>query len=182
MKIYTKNGDKGKTNLLGKTEVFKNNVIVDAYGTVDELNAVLGICINKIKNAVIKKDLIQIQNNLFLIGSYLADYNKQFIKIDDIKKLKEQTEILEKRIDTMEAILPKLTNFILPSGNETSVFLHLARTVTRRAERKIVRIHKKQNVDKQVLSFINRLSDYFFVLSRYLNFKAGYKETIWKNL
>ncbi len=180
MKIYTKTGDNGKTSLLGKANVYKSDLNVEAYGTIDELNVIIGICIGKINNAVIKKDLIQIQNNLFLIGSYLADVNNQFIKTSDIKNLKLQTKILEGRIDKMELRLTKLTNFILPGGSEESTFIHLARVVTRRAERYIVKVHKKQKVDAEILMYINRLSDYFFELSRYLNFKKGYKENIWK--
>lgn len=180
MKIYTKYGDSGKTNLIGKNNIYKSNKIVDCYGAVDELNSILGLLVVELDNKQIKKNILQVQNNLFIIGSYFADATKKIIKNTELKNLQISTKKLEILIDKMERQLPPLTNFILPGGTKQAATAHIARTTTRRVERKIVSINKTQKVSRYILQYINRLSDYFFVLARYLNKTSNKKDIIWK--
>ena len=180
MKIYTKKGDKGNTSLLGGKIIKKSDLRVNTYGTVDELNSTVGIVVSEIKDKKIIKDLQDIQEDLLLIGSYLADSNYKFIKKDQIKKLDERTEFLERQIDKMQKKLPELKNFILPGGNRAAAFSHLARTVARRTERSIAKLAKREKVSSYVQKHLNRLSDYFFVLARWFNYKSKIKDEIWK--
>ena len=174
-KIYTKGGDKGKTSLVGGSRVSKSNDIIDAIGNVDELNALLGIVICDLKKPFINT-LKDIQNDLFDIGADLATpLNK---KGTVLRVSKGYTVYLEKEIDKINNNLPTLTSFILPGGNKISSIIHLARTVTRRCERSIVKLNEKQKINTEVLKYLNRLSDYLFVLARYLN----KKEILWKPL
>lgn len=180
MKIYTKTGDKGKTSLLGGYRVNKDNLRVEVYGNMDELNSFLGNFVSSCKDKRLARRVEKIQSNLFLIGSYIADKDEKIIKLDLLKKLKNEAEDLEKQIDKWELELPKLTNFILPGGTELATKAHIIRTLVRKTERRLVSLNKKEKINKNVLVYINRLSDYFFVLARYINFKAGEKEKIWK--
>lgn len=187
MKIYTKTGDKGKTSLFDGTRVYKNNPRVETYGTVDELNSIIGIVIAESQTSVpnsgrgkskINNTLIQIQNNLFEIGANLANPNKT----DDQKlrsHLAEQTKILEQSIDDLTVQMPELTYFILPGGGKAGAFLQLARTVARRAERNIVTLNQQEIVEREILIYLNRLSDAFHTMSRYVNMMENKKETIW---
>jgi cob(I)alamin adenosyltransferase len=178
MKIYTKTGDKGKTSLIDGTRVYKNDLRVEAYGTVDELNAVIGIVVSEVPSEKFKNTLIQIQNDLFEIGSNLAD--PKAIENEKLQKqLEKHTEDLEKYIDGLTTEMPELTYFILPGGGKVSAFLHLARTVSRRAERNIVSLAQTEHVTKEVLIYLNRLSDVFHTMSRYANFMENKQETIW---
>jgi len=180
MKIYTKTGDKGKTSLFDGTRVYKNNPRVKAYGTVDELNSVIGIVLSESQNyhTKFKDSLIQIQNDLFEIGARLANPNQ---KEDEefIKLLKKHTQRFEEYIDAMINDLPELTNFILPGGGRVGAFLQLARTVCRRAERNVVALSQQEKVNSEILVYLNRLSDLFHTMSRYANFKEKKKEVIW---
>jgi len=180
MKIYTKKGDTGKTSLLGGFKVNKDNIRVEAYGNIDELNSLMGDFISNLPNKKLIKNIEVIQNNLFLIGSYLADKNEDYINPTNLKKLKTETQVLEKQIDKWEQDLPKLTNFILPGGTNLASKAHIIRTNIRKCERVICKINRTEKIDKNVLTYINRLSDYFFVLARYLNFKSGVIEKVWK--
>ncbi len=179
-KIYTKTGDNGTSGLIGGTRVEKTDRRLEAYGTVDELNSWIGM----IKATPIEKEvgstLNLIQNKLFVIGSYLAtDPEKSDLRNTlecdghDIKKL-------EAEIDRMQDQMPGLTNFILPGGTPSAAQTHVARTVCRRAERRITAIAEESKIDMHILMFINRLSDYLFVLARYNNFKNAQNETIWQ--
>lgn len=183
MKIYTKTGDRGKTSLFDGSRVAKNNPRVDAYGTIDELNSTLGVVLSFIQAQTyakeFKKYLEQIQNNLFAIGSYLA--NPSVPKDADLaKKLTHHTQELEKFIDNMTEKLPELSNFILPGGEQVGAFLHIARAVVRRAERLVVGLSAKAPIESSVIIYLNRLSDVFFTMSRFANYKEEKKEVIWK--
>ncbi len=175
MKIYTRTGDKGKTSLFGGDRIVKSHCRLHAYGTLDELNAVLGIILtDKSLGATTKKQLHTIQNLLFDIG---ADLATPLRKKSPIKRMnKDAVVTIEQWIDIMEEALEPLTQFILPGGSQTSAFIHLARTVCRRAERWTVELSQNEPITRDVLVILNRLSDYFFVLARTHNKKEGVKE------
>ena len=182
MKIYTKQGDKGKTQLLGGTIVEKDNERIECYGSIDELNAHIGhIYDHKLPNEI-KKTLKIIQNKLFDMGSNIA-FDKKNKNIILPLILEKDITLLEEEIDKMEKDLPALTNFILPSGNKIASLTHIARTVCRRSERRLIKlidISKSENIH---LKYLNRLSDFLFVLSRFIIIRNGDKEIIWeKNL
>jgi cob(I)alamin adenosyltransferase len=167
MKVYTKKGDKGKTQLLGGSMVKKNHIKLECYGTIDELNAFIGnICDQEI-NTSSKENLLKIQNQLFNLGSCIAfDGKKEKIKLPNVTE--ENIEMMEKEIDKMDASLPPLKNFILPSGTPTVSKCHIARTVCRRAERNLISLGKEERIDPLHLKYLNRLSDYLFVLARFI--------------
>ena len=174
MKIYTKTGDKGKTGLIGGTRVSKNDMRLDAYGTIDELNSFIGLLVaqlpEKDKNVTFLK---RIQHNLFSVGAYLATDKE---KVDTSKSaVFEEDEILliEQEIDRLNAMLPPLKAFVLPGGNSAGAVAHVCRTVARRAERRIYDIVEHYPVAEKVLIYMNRLSDYFFVFSRHLTKEKG---------
>ncbi len=175
MKIYTKTGDFGETSLYGGKRVPKNNLRVSVYGIIDELNSLLGVVLSKKLNKRIDIFINQIQKDLFLIGGYLAG-----AKVS-IGNLSQQVKEMEKLIDSLDEELPRLQNFILPRGSEKSAFLYLARSVARRAERELVSLSKIEKVDEDVLKYMNRLSDLLFIMGRYINYKSGIPEPIWKN-
>ena len=174
-KIYTKGGDKGKTSLVGGSRVSKSNDVIDAIGNVDELNALLGLIICDLKKPFIST-LKDIQNDLFDLGADLATPLNKSGTVLRISK--NYTVYLENQIDKINNDLPALTSFILPGGNKISSIIHHARTVTRRCERSIVKLNEKKKVNVEVLKYLNRLSDYLFVLARFLN----KKEILWKPL
>lgn len=178
MKIYTKTGDSGTTSLLGGTRVSKADLRIDAYGTIDELNSYVGLLRDQKINEVRFDKLVDIQNNLFVIGSYLAsDPIKSKVKIP---KLSEKDVLnLEKLIDTMNEKLPEIKNFVLPGGHDSVSFCHITRCVCRRGERLVTRLNNEVSVDVLVLKYLNRLSDYLFVLSRAMISELNAKETIW---
>lgn len=185
MPIYTRTGDKGKTGLFNGSRVSKASPRIEAIGTVDELNATIGVVLSsKYQVVSIKKELIKIQNDLFLIGSILAAPNVKY-KIHNTKYFSDRAVEFEKVIDTLTKKLPRLMNFILPGGGMAGSSLHLARTVSRRAERRVVELSKKDPSASSglsgVLIYLNRLSDLLFTMARFLNFKEGKKETIWRN-
>jgi len=178
MKIYTKTGDKGQTSLIGGTRVPKHHLRIESYGTVDELNSYIGL-IRDQQVSEHQQDLLkEIQDRLFTIGSALAsDPEKSKMKIPDLHQ--EDIELLEKEIDTMTADLPELRHFILPGGSNAVSFCHLARCVCRRAERLCVHLSEDSFVDEKVMVYLNRLSDYLFVLSRKLCFDNQMEENKW---
>ncbi|MBL1212049.1 MAG: cob(I)yrinic acid a,c-diamide adenosyltransferase [Ignavibacteriae bacterium] len=183
MKIYTKTGDTGKTGLFGGKRVSKDDLRIEAYGTIDELNGLLGIAVSKMLSERIKKDIVLIQNELFNLGADLAtplDENKIKISIPRIS----DTDItrLEKLIDNYQKELPELRVFILPGGLEGSSILHLSRTVCRRAERRIVELSNTESIGEAVLKYINRLSDLLFVLARFENYSNNHPEVEWKSI
>ena len=180
MKIYTKTGDKGETGLFGGERVSKNSPRINAYGTIDELNSFIGMVIIEVKDEKVKKDLNEIQNKLFTVGTDLAtpDTNKN-------KKLKikrtppEYASEMENLIDTYSLKLEELRNFILPGGSKGAALLHVCRTICRRAEREVVALNEEVKIGSNIIIFLNRLSDLFFVLSRYENKISNIPDVIW---
>lgn len=184
MKIYTKTGDKGHTSLYGGTKVSKNDVRIEAYGTVDELNACIGIIRSCDIDTKIDENLIEIQKNLFHLGAELATPKDKLYLANGkcrLPKLIENSDIeqLENWIDTMETQLPALMHFILPGGNLASAYAQLARTVCRRAERRAVGLSDLEEIRGEVVKYLNRLSDYLFVLGRLISHLAKHEEIKW---
>ena len=180
-KIYTKTGDKGTTSLIGGTKVPKSHLRIESYGTVDELNSHIGYCNDLIQHSETNQLLKEIQDRLFTIGSSLAtDPDKEpSIKIPDLKE--EDILLLEKEMDKMDESLPVMKSFVLPGGHPVVSSLHIARCVCRRAERTCVRMqHEEMEVASLVIKYLNRLSDYLFVLSRFMTKELRVDEIPWK--
>ena len=181
LKIYTKTGDLGKTSLIGGTKVPKSHLRIETYGTVDELNSYIGLAGDMIADEQSKTTLKEIQDRLFTIGSSLAcDPDKEpLMKMPDLKET--DVELLEKEIDKMNESLPPMKFFILPGGSATVSTIHVVRCVCRRAERLCVNMQEHELfVDPLVIKYINRLSDYLFVLSRFIGHLLGVAEVAWK--
>jgi cob(I)alamin adenosyltransferase len=179
MKIYTKTGDKGQTSLIGGTRVPKHHIRIEAYGTVDELNSQIGLIRDQQIDEQSKKILIEIQDRLFTIGSSLAsDPEKSKMKIPDLKET--DIQLLEQEMDNMNEALPELKAFILPGGHTTVSYCHIARCVCRRAERLTIHLSENSFVADLVIIYLNRLSDYLFVLSRKLSKDLNAQEIPWK--
>ena len=185
-KVYTKTGDKGKTSLVGGQKISKSNIRIDSYGEVDELNAIIGICIEEIKFLENKErfidlieSLVKIQNDLFNLGTILATLPEDMsskmpqVTMDDIK-------ILENKIDEANHDLPVLHSFVLPGGSKINTYFHLARTVCRRTERICCKLYEQDKIDQIVISYLNRLSDALFVWSRWTSMTLNNKENIWE--
>ena len=178
-KIYTKTGDKGMTSLLGGTRVKKYHERVEAYGTVDELNSYIGLIKDQNISLHYKKILSEIQDRLFTIESLLASENKEFSKrLPCI--LFSDIELLENEIDSMNESLSKLTAFILPGGHSIISFCHIARCVCRRAERLVIKLADHLDINELMIQYLNRLSDYLFVLSRKITKELGLTDNLWK--
>ena len=180
MKLYTKTGDKGQTGLIGGTRVDKNDVRLEAYGTVDELNSFIGLLTTySISDSEISF-LRFIQNKLFAIGSQLATDTTK-VELNSASIIDEKSIFaIENEIDRLDALLPELTSFVLPGGSQAASLSHVCRTVTRRAERRLFDMNNVYYVDSYVFMYFNRLSDYFFVLSRFHNLNSGCEEIYWK--
>ena len=179
-KVYTKTGDEGLTSLVGGYRVSKTNARIEAYGTVDELSANLGLLASYMKDGDDKTLIIRTQRNLFTVCSNLAT-DKSKMKVATSYTLDpEEVKILEDEIDAINANIPPQTAFILPGGSHEASFAHVCRTVCRRAERRIFFMNESTPVDAEILQYMNRLSDYLFVLARKLNFIDGVREKIWK--
>ena len=178
MKVYTKTGDTGKTSLLGGSRVSKSDLQIEAYGSVDELNSNIGLLRDLVTNEEVKSLLIKIQNKLFTIGAYLAnDQKKTTIKLPALNV--GIIEVLEQSIDKMEEELEPLTKFILPGGHPTVSQTHICRSVCRRSERSVIRFNdSSENVNPIVIQYLNRLSDYLFVLGRKLTVDLKAEEII----
>lgn len=178
MKIYTKTGDQGKTSLVEGTRISKAASRIEAYGTVDELNSFLGLLADQPVNAARYPFLKSIQDLLFVIGSNLAsDPKKGMAKAAPLGL--EEIEKLEKAMDEMDALLPELRHFVLPGGHQAVSVAHICRTVCRRAERQVAKVAEEDGAPELVLIYLNRLSDYFFVLSRMLCKELGVEEVKW---
>jgi cob(I)alamin adenosyltransferase len=175
--VYTKTGDKGTTALVGGTRVPKSHIRLDAYGTIDELNSFVGSLICEIEEEDILKVLSFIQQKLFTVGSYLATETEAISPKAASIITDENIALLEKEMDRMDSELPPIRQFILPGGSESAARAHICRTVARRAERCMYRVKEEYPVEDNIMKFVNRLSDYFFVLSRRCN-KSG-KEIFW---
>jgi cob(I)alamin adenosyltransferase len=179
LKIYTKTGDKGQTGLLGGTRVPKHHVRIEAYGTVDEFNSWIGLLRDSVTDEHVKAILIDTQDRLFTIGSSLAsDPEKSKVKIPHISE--DDITLLEKEIDAMDDILPEMKSFVLPGGHETVSRCHIARCVCRRAERRVNELAENEKVDEIIIRYLNRLSDYLFMLARKLTHDLKANEIPWK--
>lgn len=179
MKIYTKTGDKGQTSLLGGTRISKAHPRIEAYGTIDELNSYIGLVRDQAVNESRKDILKEIQDRLFTIGSHLAaDAERNTKKVPDL--LPSDVELLEKEMDKMDTTLPELRFFVLPGGHQSVSFCHVARTVCRRAERLVIAFAEEVEVEDIIVTYLNRLSDYLFVLSRKMAHELQVEEISWK--
>lgn len=185
MKIYTKTGDKGSTSLFGGTRVPKHHIRINGYGTVDELNSWLGLLRDQEMDTHYREILITIQDQLFTVGAILATDPEKA----QLKSGKERLNIplisiadvtqLENEMDIMNETMPEMTHFILPGGHTTVSYCHIARTICRRAERMVTLLHENEPVDSMVLTYLNRLSDYLFVLARKLSYDLKADEIKW---
>ena len=176
MPIYTRTGDTGTTALFGGKRVLKCEELVDVYGSIDELNSWVGFITSEFEAPDVQQFLVTIQSDLFTIGSVLAGWK------GDLSTIGERVGEIEARIDLMEKALPPIRNFILPGGTHLGAHTHVARAICRRVERQVVALSQKQPVDPMILKYINRLSDLFFMLARFINNKAGKKEVLWSRL
>lgn len=179
MKIYTKTGDQGSTSLFGGKRVLKSDLRIDTYGTVDELNSWIGVLrdqpVNQNRSAV----LIEIQDRLFTIGSILAtEPGNTKVKLPTLAET--DIQLLEKEIDSMDAVLPPMKFFVLPGGHQAVSFGHVARTVCRRAERLVIALNQVDPINELVIKYLNRLSDYLFVLCRVMAHELNAPETPWR--
>ena len=178
-KIYTKTGDAGKTSLIGGTRVSKSHTRIDSYGTVDELNAYIGLLGDQLTDTHGREMLREIQDRLFTIGSSLAcDPDKEIaMKIPDLKE--SDVILLENEIDAMNKELPEMKSFVLPGGHISVSTAHICRTVCRRAERLVVKLNETEPFSLLIIKYMNRLSDYLFVLARYIGQLNGVAEIKW---
>jgi cob(I)alamin adenosyltransferase len=185
MKIYTKTGDRGETALFGGSRVPKHNLRIDSYGTVDELNSWMGLIRDQDINSQTKQTIITIQDHLFTIGAILATPPEKEVLKNGEERLKiskisdDHIHMLEHQMDHMNESLPQMTHFILPGGHPSVSYCHITRTVCRRAERLASALHEKTPIDPQVLKYLNRLSDYLFVLARKLSKDLQAEEIKW---
>ena len=178
MKIYTKTGDEGKTSLFDNSRVWKSDERIVSYGTVDELNSSIGIALSLELDNEIKEILIKLQNDLFIVGSDLANPNMANKKI---RTTEEMIIFLEQKIDLLEPQLKPLTSFILPGGTLLASILHLSRTISRRAETHVVELSKSEDINKKAVIYLNRLSDLMFILARIVNNRKKMPDIIWKS-
>lgn len=179
MKIYTKTGDQGTTALFGGKRVSKADLRIETYGTVDELNSWIGLLRDQEVNARRKDFLVNIQDRLFTIGSILAtEPGNTKVKIPSL--LIDDVQALEKSIDEMDAELPPMKSFILPGGHRSVSFCHITRTVCRRSERLVIALNSQETVEPLVIQYMNRLSDYLFVLSRKISQELNVEDTPWR--
>lgn len=180
MRVYTRTGDDGTTGLIGGTRVKKFDLRLEAYGSVDELNSWIGLIRSQEINSELIHDLIEIQNKLFVIGALLATDTAKVEKSGKLPCCEEDILFLENRMDQFLDSLPQLTNFLLPGGSNAVSYCHIARTVCRRAERRAYQLSAETPVQLEVLKYLNRLSDYLYVLSRKVATDAGIEEIPWK--
>ena len=182
MKIYTKTGDKGDTGLIDGSRISKSDLRIIAYGEVDEANSHIGLIISNIeKNSIfddVKKILLNVQQDLFVLGAELANPNT--LKDDNMLVKREMISTIEKYIDNFESELAPISNFILPGGSIESSLIHICRTVVRRAETSAVALAKEQKINQEILTYLNRISDLFFVLARLTNKRQKRNDIPWK--
>jgi len=185
MKVYTKTGDKGTTALFGGTRVPKHHIRIESYGTIDELNSHIGLIRDQDIKEEHKKLLIEIQDRLFVSGAILATApEKEVLKsgkqrLNIMRISEEDIVILENEIDRIDELLPPMTHFILPGGHPIVSYCHIARCVCRRAERLVSQLNEEEPIDELVLKYLNRLSDYLFMLARILSSELNIKEVKW---
>ena len=177
MKIYTKTGDEGKTSLFDNSRVWKSDQRIMSYGAVDELNSSLGIALSLELDSEIKDILIKLQNDLFIVGSDLANPNMSDSKI---RTTPEMITFLEQKIDLLEPQLEPLTSFILPGGTLLASILHLSRTISRRAETHVIALSQNEEINKDAAIYLNRLSDLMFIMARAINQRKNISDIVWK--
>jgi len=177
MKIYTKTGDEGKTSLFDNSRVWKSDERIMSYGAIDELNSSIGIALSLELDPEIKDILVKIQNDLFVVGSDLANPNMSDKKI---RTTPEMITFLEQKIDLLEPQLEPLTSFILPGGTLLASIIHLSRTISRRAETYVVALSKNEEINRDAAIYLNRLSDLMFVLARSINSRKKMPDIVWK--
>ncbi len=179
MKVYTRRGDAGETSLIGGTRVSKDSLRIESYGTVDELNSFVGLLRDQDIDRHAKEILIEIQDRLFTLGSLLAE-SPDGSKMQLPQVNETDIDLLEKEMDAMDSLLPPMRNFVLPGGHPAVSIAHVCRTVCRRGERLVVNLGKSEELNPILYKYLNRLSDYFFVLSRKLAHDLKVEETPWK--
>ena len=180
--VYTRRGDQGMTDLVGGVRIKKSNIRLEAYGAIDELSSHLGLLLTMMAPDDDDRSLvIRIQNDLFNIGTHLATDQSQTLLYDSARLPEGETERLEQAIDRINDLLPGFQGFVLPGGTQAAAQCHVCRTVCRRAERRIDSLMETAVVGDDIVKFINRLSDYLFVLAKKINFNAGQDEIIWQN-
>jgi cob(I)alamin adenosyltransferase len=177
-KIYTKTGDEGKTGLIGGQRVSKHHIRVECYGTVDELNSHIGLLRTLVTDHKANECIAEIQDRLFTLGAYLAAAPGNKMVLPELQD--SDVILLENEIDRMTLNLPELKNFILPGGSSQGAQAHIARCVCRRAERLVVFLAENENIENRVIQYLNRLSDYLFVLARFLDMASGATEIAWQ--
>ncbi len=176
MPIYTKTGDTGMTSLFGGKRVLKSEALVDAYGSIDELNSWMGVIGSHITQGHLKDLLQKIQADLFTIGGHLAGWKA------DLSPLVTRVTEMEVEIDAMEKEVAPLTNFILPGGSIAASYIHVARSITRRVERQVVALAQTETVDASIIQYLNRLSDLCFMMARFINKQANVEDVIWSGI
>lgn len=187
IKVYTRRGDSGKTDLVGGVRISKADLRLEAYGTVDELSAHLGLLAAMMADAedgtmtALREEIIHIQDNLFNVCTHLATDQSQTPLYPSAHLPENATEELEKAIDTMKGQLPEAQGFVLPGGTVIAAQAHVCRTVCRRAERHITALAETTTVGSEITQYVNRLSDYLFILAKIINFNMGHSEIIWKS-
>ena len=181
-KVYTRTGDKGETSIVGGIRMKKSSERLEAYGTVDELSSHLGLLAAMLPEGEHKSMIIRIQRNLFNVCTNLATDQSQTPLYDSAKLPDGEIELLEKEVDRMMGLLPERQGFILPSGTQAAAQAHVCRTVCRRAERRIVALSEVAIVSPEVQQYVNRLSDYLFVLAKIINFNESVSEIIWEKV
>jgi len=178
LKIYTKTGDQGKTALVSGRRLAKSAALIEAYGSVDELNSFVGALVTEVSDTAVLNDLRYIQHILFNIGSLLAQDGADFPDYPDLQDI--DVSYLEGRMDAYDQSLSKMTAFIIPGGSKSISYAHICRTITRRAERRVVDLEELAQTEL-IMRYLNRLSDYFFILARYLHYLEDIEETKWDN-
>lgn len=179
LKVYTKTGDKGETSIVGGIRVKKSSIRLEAYGTVDELNSHLGLLASMLHDGEDKEIIIRIQRDLFTVCSNLATDQSQTALSDSARLPEVEISFLEAQVDAIMKLLPERQGFILPGGCQAASQAHVCRTVCRRAERCIVALAEESIISPETLQFVNRLSDYLFVLAKKINFNTGVSEIVW---
>lgn len=181
-RVYTRTGDKGETSIVGGIRMKKSSERLEGYGTVDELSSHLGLLAAMLPKGDDRNMILRIQNNLFNVCTNLATDQSQTPLYDSAKLADGEIELLEQEVDRMMKLLPERQGFILPGGTQAAAQAHVCRTVCRRAERRIVALSEVAQISPETLQYINRLSDYLFVLAKIINFNAGVSEIVWQNV
>jgi cob(I)alamin adenosyltransferase len=180
-KVYTRTGDKGTTSLVGGVRIEKSSVRLEAYGTIDELSSHLGLLVSLLDDGEDRQTLLRIQKNLFNVCTHLATDQSQTPLYPSARLPENEVAFMEQQIDAINALLPEAQGFILPGGCQAAAQAHVCRTVCRRAERRIAALAATAVVGEEILQYVNRLSDYLFVLAKKINFNKGVNEILWQN-